>query len=330
MSEHLPSLTVKVPSQTSAGAATAKDAPVTGTTPATSLPTALFSANSATSTATMATSPSTSPAEDLLNKPGSVSPTTQQLADRIGTMRQLVKALSGSFEVLDKSLKYVAEAGPAIKASEQLEDSRSRLQKLKEGHEAELARLQNDLTLQLQSAIKGSLRDEALKVVKKRVREELVDSVNKQLHLQLPPELHAQTTAHPVDMLESRVNVHNAEARARNSSIDVASDPLHPLWLFEGKPHSLFPPTIRACADLSVKSIDTLLEKYEIMQPAEKPPSADGSKKPKEVTLTREEKINIFMAFIGVSLRVIPTPSSMSSSKDGKRLGSTLVISNYR
>ncbi|KAF5384543.1 hypothetical protein D9757_006449 [Collybiopsis confluens] len=351
----------------SAGKLTAKNDPLTGITPSSSTTMGMSALDSSVppiTAITNITTPSTSPADDINDKqsipPGSgaealanpntttrsaisadkiinkrsISPTANHLAEYMSKTRMVLAAIANSIDVLDKSMEYVATVGPAIKASEELEKSRSGLQKQREHHQAELDRLETDLAAQLQSAIKDTLRKEAVRLVKQKVREEL-DTL---LHLRIPAELYELTQSHPLRIATSRVHVHSAEARARNTSIQSGSEPLHPLWLpTTGKPHPLFPHTVRICADLSDKDIDTLLKEYDIMQITEKPLPAkstnktlgQGSSKADKVNLTREEKINIFMAFIGVTLRVMrPTLSSTASGKEAKKVGPTVMIIN--
>ncbi|KAE9392491.1 hypothetical protein BT96DRAFT_1023533 [Gymnopus androsaceus JB14] len=309
--------------------------PTETTTPSSSGPSTSsstsFNLDSTTSTQTNLTSlmssiPSSKPQQN-------VSPEIQSLANFIGNLRQTIEAIKGTCGFLAKSTEYVAKAGPAIKGAEELEKVRDLLQSRKAEHEAELAKLEAELSTRLQDAIKSSLRDEAVRLVKERVREELSNSVNKQLHLQLPVEVYDQTKEHPAQILQARTSVYNSEARARNSAVRASSDPLRPLQLRNGQVHPLFPLTVRNLADLSNDSVRALLEAYEVIPPllqteAQPVQSAGGGKNLRDGSLTREEKINSFMTFIGIPLRVIPTPSSASSSKEGKRFTSTLLISS--
>lgn len=260
----------------------------------------------------------------------SVSPQIQSLASLIGGLRQTVVTMQGTCGLLEKSIDYVAKAGPAIKGAEELEKVRNLLLSQKAQHEAQLAKLEIELSSSLQEAIKSSLRDEALKLVKERIREELPKSVNGQLHLQIPVILHDQTLNHPTQMLQVRTSVHNSEARARNSVVRAGSDKLRPLWLPDGKPHPLFPATVRDVAELSNSSVEALLEGYGVIvsPPQTNAQDAAGIKKSRETgSLTREERINCFMTFIGVPLRVILIPST-SSGKEGKKSTSTSLISS--
>jgi hypothetical protein len=251
-----------------------------------------------------------------------LSPEMQSLANLISGMRHIVKTINGTCGFLEKATKYAATAAPAIKATDELEALRLKLQEQKASHEAELQALEVQLASHLQEAVKGSLRQEAVSKVRKRVREELGNSVKEELRRQLPPELQQETQKHPEQMREARVNVYNSEARARNSSVHVGSDPLRKIRLSNDQAHALFPSTVRMCADLSNKDVDELLKVYQVIAPPAQP-------QPKDVApLTREEKINIFMAFIGVPLRVALAPSPSKDGKNDKKVTSTLVFSN--
>ncbi|KAJ4483615.1 hypothetical protein J3R30DRAFT_1809066 [Lentinula aciculospora] len=238
----------------------------------------------------------------------SVSPESQALAKMFGQTQQIIQAIHGTYDILEKLTKFFAKAGPAIRAADKLEELRRKLQGQQKEYEAQLELLEEKLSKQLQEAIKRDLRDKALELVKKRIQEEIANSVNKEI----PAELHNQTARHESQMLEVGTSVYNSEARAQNTGICTATDNLHPLWLSSAnKAHSGFPATVRVLADKSNEDIETLLRAYNIVLPA----------------TTREDKINYFLNFIGVNLRVIPTPPTASTSKEGKKLSSTLVIS---
>jgi hypothetical protein len=242
--------------------------------------------------------------EDGFTQPKlNVSPQIQSLAGLIGNLRQTVKTIQGTCGLLLKSTEYVAKASPAIKGSEELEKVRTLLQSRKAQHEDELAKLESELSSSLEDAIKNSLREEALKVVKERVRKELAKLAEKQLEVQVPVELRDQTSKHAAQMLEVRTSVHNSESRARNSAVQAGADKLRPLWLPTGQPHAVFPATVRDVAELSNPNIETLLKAYGVIMPSPQtdPQSTVGTKKSGEIgSLTREERINCFMTFIGV------------------------------
>lgn len=240
----------------------------------------------------------------------------------------MIEAVKGTCEFLEKSTDYVAKAGPAIKDAEELERVRNLLHSRKEAHEAELTQLQAKLVSDLQAELKNSLRDKAIKEVKERVRKDLANSVTKQLHVQTPIQLLNQTSQHESQILQVRATVHNSEARARNSAVHAGSDPLQQLWLPNGTAHALFPATVRDLADLSSRDVETLLGAYGVIPPHSKTDTQAGSAKQVKQGEARSltAKINCFMTFIGVPLRAVPAPSSASSSKEGKRLMSTLLI----
>ncbi|KAJ3980784.1 hypothetical protein F5890DRAFT_1477446 [Lentinula detonsa] len=312
-----------------------KSSLATGTTPRSSeaassaSSAALFTTSSLDTTSTDLTSimscatqlsPGTKP-EDIFTKPAQsktdmVSPELQAHAQLLRQTRQMVEAIRRTCDILEKSTNFAAAAGPAIKVNEELRKLQRSLQEQKEVYEAQLQPLEEKLSLQLQEAIRGDFRDRALSLVKKRVREEIVNSINKELHLQIPLELHDQTAKHQSQMLEVNISIHNSEARAKNTTIRTANEHIHQLWLPSvKKAHSKFPPTVRALAEKSAEDVDLLLGAYNITMHhhSDKEPSAE---------LT--EKMNHFLNFIGVRLRVVPTSST---GKEGKKSSSTLVIS---
>ncbi|KAJ3923793.1 hypothetical protein F5877DRAFT_73946 [Lentinula edodes] len=250
---------------------------------------------------------------------------SQAFTQLLSRMGQVIGALHSTCDFLEKSTKFVVAAGPAIKAAEEasLKKLRHDLQEQKAQYEAQFQLLEGRLSGQLEDAIKGVLRDQALSLVKKRVREGISNSVSEELRLQIPPQLLTQNEMHTSQMLEVNTSVYNSESRARNISIRGASDSLHPLWLpSDSKPHPRFPPTVRALADKSNEEIEILLQAYNIAMPPLRSQSTD-----KQPVITREEKINHFLNFIGVTLRVVPKPPTTTTGKEGKKLSSTLVIS---
>ncbi|KAJ3934516.1 MAG: hypothetical protein NXY57DRAFT_993877 [Lentinula lateritia] len=253
-----------------------------------------------------------------------VSSESQAFTQLLSRMGQVIGALHTTCDLLEKSTKFAVAAGPAIKAAEELKKLRHDLQEQKAQYKAQFQLLEGRLSGQLEDAIKGVLRDQALSLVKKQVREEISNSVSEELRLQIPSQLLTQNEMHTSQMLEVNTSVYNSESRARNTSIRGATNSLHQLWLpSDSKPHPRFPPTVRALADKSNDEIETLLQAYNIAMPSLRSQSTD--KKP--VIFTREEKINYFLNYIGVTLRVVPKPPTTTSSKEGKKLSSTLVIS---
>ncbi|KAJ3879025.1 hypothetical protein F5051DRAFT_404208 [Lentinula edodes] len=313
------SVTGTTPSSTGASASS------TSSFPMTSLDTTTSTQTSIPSGATQR-SPGAKP-EDIftrLQQPDTaVSSESQAFTQLLSRMGQVIGALHTTCDFLEKSTKFAVAAGPAIKAAEELKKLRHDLQEQKAQYEAQFQLLEGRLSGQLEDAIKGVLRDQALSLVKKRVREEISNSVSEELRLQIPPQLLTQNEMHTSQMLEVDTSVHNSESRARNISIRGASDSLQALWLpSDSKPHPRFPLTVRALADKSNDEIETLLQAYNIAMPPLRSQSTD-----KQPVITREEKINHFLNFIGVTLRVVPKLPTTTTGKEGKKLSSTLVIS---
>ncbi|KAJ3810802.1 hypothetical protein EV368DRAFT_60648 [Lentinula lateritia] len=314
------SVTGTTPSSTGASASSTSSFPMTSLDTTTSMQTSI--ASGATQR-----SPGAKPEgifTHLQQPDTAVSSESQAFTQLLSRMGQVIGAVHTTCDLLEKSTKFAVAAGPAIKAAEEasLKKLRHDLQQQKTQYEAQFQLLKGSLSEQLEDAIKGVLRNQALELVKKRVRGEISNSVSEQLRLQIPPQLLTQNEMHMSQMLEVNTSVHNSESRARNISIRGATDSLHQLWLpSDSKPHPRFPSTVRALADKSNDEIEALLQAYNIAMPPLRSQSTD--KRP--VIFTREEKINYFLNFIGVTLRVVPKPPT--TTKEGKKLTSTLVIS---
>ncbi|KAF9075606.1 hypothetical protein BDP27DRAFT_1415379 [Rhodocollybia butyracea] len=328
----------------------------TNTTPA--------STDSQSSTASFQMSPNT--AETYLTSAGPFSasdssfvfPPAKSYAELIGQARKVNKIAVGTCSLLDKIVKHLADAGPAIQAADELEKLQHELNFQRDRNTAELRDLEAKITAQLEEAIKKKLKDEALKVVKDKVRETIKNSINEELHRRVQLlELSEQTVRHPKQMLQVQADVANSEARARNAAVRASDESLRPLSLPDGKPHKQFPATIHDLVNMSANNLDALLKEYEVTMPVvQSPAPAQSTSKEAPKTQTkaqtqtqtkaqtqtqtkaqtqaqtnadvnsREEKINSLLAFIGVTtFHVVRTPSG----KDVKGLGSVMVISGH-
>ncbi|GLB37396.1 hypothetical protein LshimejAT787_0404470 [Lyophyllum shimeji] len=154
------------------------------------------------------------------------------IAELFSTLKRTVSTLHATFDRLGTQTEKMACLAPAIKADQQIQDVRARLEDQIRRHE----RLIDKLRLLLEDAIKETvveqLKSRIYPMIQESVAKEVQQRVERELETQVPAELREQVQAHQREIIEVQTNLHNSEARRHNASLrspSMTTEPLRPL-----------------------------------------------------------------------------------------------------
>ncbi|KAH7097305.1 hypothetical protein BKA62DRAFT_624119 [Auriculariales sp. MPI-PUGE-AT-0066] len=206
------------------------------------------------------------------------------------TMRGAMATLTGTFDILHEQSTRVAALGPPVDSAAQIQSLRRRVRaqdKRQERRVGELKRV-------VREVIKDQIAEEMRAQIAEQIRTEMAAQVRSALAVHMgdtPADLRATAQESMRGLVEVRVGLQNSEARRANSILRASNldEPLATVLLASGKPHELFPGTLRSLFAMDGPSAKTLVQAYDL-------PVADQ----------REKNLNRFMTHIGLNFNVVP------------------------
>ncbi|KAK7045649.1 hypothetical protein VNI00_007482 [Paramarasmius palmivorus] len=296
-----------------------------------------------------------------------ISPEIKALSELLGTMKLTLGALGSTVHIIGKQTEKVAALAPAIKASEEIDHLRVKLDQQMAIHKEEITKLRAELTARVKEAIRTHLREQASMAVKDAVARKVSSKVADLLATHVSEDLRDQVKAHRRQLLDIQTNMHNSEARRHNSSLRSSADTLRPLvrplsasqllgppldtplssltTAVEPPTPSLnFPKSLGEVYTLSTEDARNLLKEYGINLPnspknngtpttGQISPDCSPSSAASSATMvdwreaSREEIINTFMAHIGVRSTSITARSDLCELVPG---GEKVGVIYYR
>ncbi|KAI0748795.1 hypothetical protein BC629DRAFT_1298285 [Irpex lacteus] len=218
----------------------------------------------------------------------------------LGTMKQMLGTLGATFDTLGEQTVKVATLPAAMEAVSQISSVRKQLD---DQHKRQEQRMQDMKTLLLEEVrtkLYSRLRETASEIVREVVQREIAERVRVQLQEQIPKKLREDVVSYKRQIMEVKVSLHNSEARRHNALIRANSldEPLMPLLRPPPLPRSewnpltpspLFPRDLTSLIRLGTEEARALMREYGLVREEE----------------SREESINRFLAYIGVSRIVL-------------------------
>ncbi|KAH8087875.1 hypothetical protein BXZ70DRAFT_875678, partial [Cristinia sonorae] len=237
----------------------------------------------------------------------------EAVEELLGTMKLTLTALGSTFDTLGEQTLHVAALGPAIDANHQISLVRKQLEDQHKRQEARMVEVKAMLKEEvLDPRLQEKLREIASVVVKEIVRREIAERVRKELQEQIPQDMREQAARYKRQLMEVKASLHNSEARRYNALIrsSALDEPLQPLLrpfskidLTPPTPSPLFPRDITGLMRLSPNEARTLVRDYGL-EPLTIPETSfveSFETRKNEPQSSREEDLNRFMSYIGVS-----------------------------
>ncbi|KAF8070441.1 hypothetical protein FPV67DRAFT_1487415 [Lyophyllum atratum] len=193
------------------------------------------------STVTPPTSPSlsssicsTPPLEpDTMSKSALAAPSDLvTIAELFATLKQSVDTLRTTFDNLGTQTERMAHLAPAMKADQQVEDLRAKLEDQIGRQEKSMQEIRHLLEDTIKDSVVQHLKSQIYDAVQKAIAKEVQQRVQQELASQIPENLRRHVQGHQREILEVRTNLCNSEARRHNASLSspsMTTEPLRPL-----------------------------------------------------------------------------------------------------
>jgi len=211
----------------------------------------------------------------------------------LGSMKQALTTLALTFDSLGDQTSRVAAFAPAMESAKQIETTRRHMYAQDARQQEKIDEVKALLKDVLQSDIIERLREE----VEEQARGIWEDEVRKRVAIELehhfPPALQDRVVEQRAQLEEVKRALHNSESRRANALLRYKSpdkDRMHTLYMRSGKVSPVFPIDLTELFGLDFETATQLVSDYG-MKPGD----------------SREENLNRFMQFCGVSYQMVPS-----------------------
>jgi len=241
---------------------------------------------------------------------GAEASATATVSELLSTMKNTVSALSKTFEMLGDQTTRVSELQPAMEASQQVLNIRTKLQQQYAEQEARIEQIKKFIRDGIKERINTKVKPRLHAIIASKVEEKVKERVRQELIAQIPDNLRQEIKSNRRQILQIQTTLHNSEARRKNSRIVTkSSEPLsalrrpYPLTAEEPPtPSDLFPDSIQKLLDLSADELRALAKDYELVD-SSSPAVGVGD----ESAETHYKLLNKIMDHMGIQYQAVPT-----------------------
>ncbi|KAF6760193.1 hypothetical protein DFP72DRAFT_805518 [Ephemerocybe angulata] len=153
------------------------------------------------------------------------------IAQLQASMKTALQGLASAFDHIDKSTKLMNQLALEIKEREQLASLREDLERQITSQKEELEDLKTTLESKIKQTAAEVIKTQLDKMIQDSVSSVIEGRVRRELSPQVPDHLRQSASNHERQMFEVQADLHNAEARRYNASLQSVSlsVPLRPL-----------------------------------------------------------------------------------------------------
>ncbi|KAF9456946.1 hypothetical protein BDZ94DRAFT_1274442 [Collybia nuda] len=156
------------------------------------------------------------------------SPNLIAIAELFAAMKCTFRALGTTFENLGKQTEKMASLAPAVKASEQINNTRAELQEQIRRQEASMQTIYVLLENAIQDSVVDRLREQIFTEIQDTVANEVKERVQRELAKLIPTYLHPQVQNRTKESSVVQTSLCNREAQTYNANLQPTSS-LRPL-----------------------------------------------------------------------------------------------------
>ncbi|KIY63607.1 hypothetical protein CYLTODRAFT_425944, partial [Cylindrobasidium torrendii FP15055 ss-10] len=263
--------------------------------------------------------------------PNSALDDVSTIAGALVQTQELAKNLASALGRLEIQASRLSSSKAALEAQKRVQSLRELVREQSQKHEEAITREEHALEAAVLEALKGRLRDEALKNAREKVNERVQDRIQRALKDHIPETMTVDALQHEEDMVSLDVQLHNTEARRVNEILKkndrlrpllrppiLSSDPKNPSAALSPRAHispSAIAPfqmpkkeqelTVALCGKLPEAGAKKLADYYNLT-PRPRPLLSSSPRNMETrpgVGPTREEHINAYLEFAGAPFR---------------------------
>ncbi|KAJ2914398.1 hypothetical protein MD484_g6012, partial [Candolleomyces efflorescens] len=159
------------------------------------------------------------------------SPDILAIAQLQASMKDALQGLARAFNQIEIQTERMNQLTLEIKAREQLEALKNELAAQIKHQKEELDALKESLETRIKEVVTNHIKSQLYDMIKESLATVIEEKVREELSRQIPDHLKQTGQDHQRQILQTKTNLHNSEARRYNASLESASltAPLRPL-----------------------------------------------------------------------------------------------------